>query len=246
MNLSEQRRKCGARGLADRILNLLYPTVCPFCGKLYSKGICAVCRKKIVYVSEPRCMRCGKPLRDEAQEYCQTCARRESAIDQGRGLWLHADPVSGAVYRFKYKNKRIWGRIFAAELARQYGKQIRDWGIKEIIPIPLHASRKRQRGFNQSEVIARELAELTGIPCRTDVLFRIRKTVPQKRLDPAGRAANLQGAFGVSKRWAACENVLLIDDIYTTGATVEKAAKMLKKAGCRNVYFLTISIGQGI
>ena len=61
-----------------------------------------------------------------------------------------------------------------------------------------------------------------------------------------GRTANLKGAFGVSKRWNVCENVLLIDDIYTTGATVEKAAKMLKKAGCRNVYFLTISIGQGI
>lgn len=234
------------RKMSDRLLDLLYPPVCPFCGKLSAEGICAVCRGKIVYVSEPRCMRCGKPLRDETGEYCQTCAHRRSAIDQGRGLWLHADPVSGAVYRFKYKNKRIWGRIFAAELARQYGKQIRDWGIQEIIPIPLHASRKRQRGFNQSEVIARELAELTGIPSRTDVLFRIRKTVPQKRLDPIGRTANLKGAFGVSKRWNACENVLLIDDIYTTGATVEKATKMLKKAGCRNVYFLTISIGQGI
>ena len=191
-------------------------------------------------------MHCGKPLRDETQECCQTCARRRSAIDQGRGLWLHADPVSGAVYRFKYKNRRSWGRIFAGELARQYGGQIRDWGIDEIIPIPLHASRKRQRGFNQSEVIARELSDLTGIPCRTDVLFRIRKTVPQKKLGPDGRAANLQGAFAVSRRWDACGKALLIDDIYTTGTTVEKAAKMLKKAGCRNVYFLTISIGQGI
>ena len=232
--------------LAGRLLDLLYPPVCPFCGKLSSEGICAACRKKIIYVSEPRCMHCGKPLRDETQEYCQTCARRRSSIDQGRGLWLHADPVSGAVYRLKYKNKRNWGRIFAGELARQYGGQIRDWGIDEIIPIPLHASRKRQRGFNQSEVIARELSDLTGIPCRTDVLFRIRKTVPQKKLGPDGRAANLQGAFAVSRRWDACGKVLLIDDIYTTGATVEKAAKMLKKAGCRNVYFLTISIGQGI
>ena len=124
--------------------------------------------------------------------------------------------------------------------------RIKGFGAGSLRQIPLHASRKRQRGFNQSEVIARGLAELTGIPCRTDVLFRIRKTVPQKRLDPIGRTANLKGAFGVSKRWNACENVLLIDDIYTTGATVEKAAKMLKKAGCRNVYFLTISIGQGI
>ncbi len=191
-------------------------------------------------------MRCGKPIENETQEYCRACGRRDSSIDQGRGLWLHSDPVSGAVYRFKYKNKRNWGRIFAAELERQYRGQIRSWEIDEIIPIPLHASRKRQRGFNQSEVIARELADLTGIPCRTDVLFRIRRTVPQKQLDPNGRAANLQGAFGVSRRWDACENVLLIDDIYTTGATGEKAAKMLKKAGCRNVYFLTISIGQGI
>ena len=91
-----------------------------------------------------------------------------------------------------------------------------------------------------------DLSDLTGIPCRTDVLFRIRKTVPQKKLGPDGRAANLQGAFAVSRRWDACGKALLIDDIYTTGATVEKAAKMLKKAGCRNVYFLTISIGQGI
>ena len=103
-----------------------------------------------------------------------------------------------------------------------------------------------REGFNQSEVIARELSDLTGIPCRTDVLFRIRKTVPQKKLGPDGRAANLQGAFAVSRRWDACGKALLIDDIYTTGATVEKAAKMLKKAGCRNVYFLTISIGQGL
>ena len=234
------------RQLSDRILKLLYPPVCPFCGELSPEGICPACRKKIIYVSEPRCMRCGKPLREETKEYCRTCARRKSAVDQGRGLWLHAEPVSGAVYRFKYRNKRTWGRLFARELARQYGGQIRDWGIDEIIPIPLHISRKRQRGFNQSEVVARELADLTGIPCRPDVLLRIRKTAPQKELDPDGRSANLHGAFGVPRSWRASEKVLLVDDIYTTGATVEKAAKILKKAGCRNVYFLTISIGQGI
>lgn len=161
-------------------------------------------------------------------------------------MWLHREPVSGAVYRFKYKNKRNWGRIFAVELAEHYEGQIRAWGIEEIIPIPLHSTRKRKRGFNQSEVVAGILSELTGIPCRTDVLFRIRKTVPQKQLDRRGRKDNLMGAFGVSREWNACENVLLIDDIYTTGTTVGRAAKMLKKAGAQNVYFLTISIGQGI
>lgn len=233
-------------GGARHVLDLLYPPVCPFCGKISPEGICAGCRKKIVYVREPRCMRCGKPLRDETREYCRDCETRSSFFDRGYGMWLHREPVSGAVYRFKYKNKRNWGRIFAVELAEHYEGQIRAWGIEEIIPIPLHSSRKRKRGFNQSEVVAGILSELTGIPCRTDVLFRIRKTVPQKQLDRRGRKDNLMGAFGVSGEWNACENVLLIDDIYTTGTTVGRAAKMLKKAGAQNVYFLTISIGQGI
>ena len=191
-------------------------------------------------------MRCGKPFKDETKEYCHDCEAHRPHIDQGRGLWLHKEPVSGAVYRFKYRNKRNWGRIFAAELAEHYSEQIKTWGIQEIVPIPLHPSKRRQRGFNQSETVAVELAELMGLPCRTDILFRIRRTVPQKQLDRSGRTENLKGAFGVSSEWKPCNNVLLIDDIYTTGATVERAAKMLKKAGTQNVYFLTISIGQGI
>ena len=191
-------------------------------------------------------MHCGRPLRDETQEFCPDCRKRKTWITQGRGLWVHREPVSGAVYRFKYKNKRSWGRIFAGELAETYGEQIRRWEIDEIIPIPLHASKKRKRGFNQAEVIARELSRLTGIPCRTGALLRIRKTAPQKLVGGREREENLRGAFAVDRRWRPQKNILLTDDIYTTGATVERAAKMLKKAGVQNVYFLTISIGQGI
>ena len=124
--------------------------------------------------------------------------------------------------------------------------QIGRWGIEEIIPIPLHISRRRSRGFNQAEILARELSDATGIPMRKDVLFRVKKTSPQKALGKRERRGNLKGAFAVSRTWKARKNVLLIDDIYTTGSTIEKAAEMLKKAGVQNVYFLTISIGQGI
>lgn len=161
-------------------------------------------------------------------------------------MWLHSDPVSGAVYRFKYNNKRSYAGIFAEELARRYGEQLKIWKIDEIIPIPLHSSRKRKRGYNQAELIAQELSVLTGIPCRSDVLFRIKKTKPQKELDDEERKRNLTGAFAVSGIWRAPQNILLIDDIYTTGSTMERAAKMLKMAGGENIYFLTISIGQGI
>ena len=112
--------------------------------------------------------------------------------------------------------------------------------------MPLHPSRRRRRGFNQAEILARELGGLCGLPVRTDVLYRIRKTSPQKLLGRAERLRNLHGAFGVSADWKPCGNVLLIDDIYTTGATLERAAGILKKAGAQKVFFLTISIGQGI
>ena len=114
-----------------------------------------------------------------------------------------------------------------------------------VVPVQLEASRKRGRGFNQAEVIADELARLTGIPMRNDVLFRIRRTRPQKQLGENERRQNLQGAFAVRKNLDLSENLLLIEDIYTTGSTVERRAIMLRLAGPDHVYFLTISMVQG-
>lgn len=199
-----------------------------------------------MYISEPRCKKCGKPLKKDTEECCADCGEQKSYLNCGLNLWLHREPVSGALYRFKYHNKRNYGRIFAGELAERYERQILGWKIQEIVPVPLHRSRRRKRGFNQSEIIARELSDATGIPVRTDVLFRVKKTLPQKSLGKRERQANLRGAFAVSGSWKAPENVLLIDDIYTTGATLERAAKILRIAGVQNVYFLTVSIGQGI
>ena len=102
-------------------------------------------------------MRCGKPIKDEYKEYCSDCAKRTSHITQGRSLWLHKEPVSTAIYKFKYNNKRSWGELFAAEMAQAYKDQVIKWGIEEIIPIPLHKSRKRKRGYNQAEIIAKKL-----------------------------------------------------------------------------------------
>lgn len=191
-------------------------------------------------------MRCGKPLAAEQQEYCSDCREKESFVEQGRSLWLHREPVPRALYRFKYHNRRSYGALFAREMAARYGSWIASHNIDVILPVPLHPSRRRSRGFNQAEILAGELSELMDIPFRTDVLYRIKKTSPQKVLGPGERRSNLKGAFAVSAEWKACRNVLLIDDIYTTGSTIERCAMMLKKAGAENVWFLTISIGQGI
>ena len=233
------------------MLNLLYPPVCPMCGRISAERICLPCREKIrPAAAGAYCLHCGKPLKDEAEEFCPDCRRtiaeNGSAVDQGRSLWVHEGPVPGAVYRFKYNNRRRFGQIFAEELADRYTGLIRKWEIDEIIPVPLHRSRYRKRGYNQAEFLALKLGVLCGLPVRTDVLYRIRKTAPQKLLGRRERLRNLRGAFGVRADWKPCRNVLLIDDIYTTGATLERAARVLKKAGVQKVFFLTISIGQGI
>ena len=141
-------------------------------------------------------MRCGKPIKDEYKEYCSDCAKRTSHITQGRSLWLHKEPVSTAIYKFKYNNKRSWGELFAAEMAQAYKDQVIKWGIEEIIPIPLHKSRKRKRGYNQAEIIAKCLSEKTGVSLVSDALFRVKKTTAQKKLDRQERMGNLRETCG--------------------------------------------------
>lgn len=191
-------------------------------------------------------MKCGKPVRSEEQEYCRDCKKRNYAFEQGRSLWLHVPPVSKAVYQFKFHNKRYYAGIFAREMAREYGQWVRARGVEEILPVPLHPSRHRMRGYNQAELLAKGISEELQIPVGKNVVFRVRRTKPQKQLDDRGREQNLQGAFGISRRWRAPASVLVVDDIYTTGSTINKISKLLKKAGVEKVYFLTISIGQGL
>lgn len=198
-------------------------------------------------------MKCGKPIQNEEQEYCYDCSRFEYAFEQGYSLWVHHQPVSGAIYQYKFHNKRCFANIFAKEMVKNYGWAIQKWEIDAILPVPLHSSKRRKRGYNQAEILAKEIAkewnlerDRKEIPVLNDVVFRVKKTKPQKILDDVERQQNLQHAFAVASDWKPLKNILVIDDIYTTGATIEKIAEKLKEAGVQNVYFLTISIGQGL
>ena len=190
-------------------------------------------------------MKCGKPVAEE-REYCADCERHVLAFEQGRSLWVHKGIVSKAVYRFKFHNKRYYAGVFAGEMAHRYETWMEKIGADVMIPVPLHSTKRRSRGFNQAELLAKELGKRTGIPVETEAVVRAKKTRPQKQLGYREREDNLKGAFGVRGTWRAPETVLLIDDIYTTGNTVHRIAKVLKKAGVQKVYFLTISIGQGL
>lgn len=228
-----------------KILGIIYPKTCRFCGKVSEKELCDVCAKKVIYIEEPRCKCCGKPVRYAEQEYCYDCQKNTHAYEQGKSLWIHKMPVSLSIYQFKYKNRRIYGEFYAKEMARLYGNLIRFWGVEVIVPIPLHRRKKRLRGYNQAAVIAKELGKIMGIPVDCNSIVRNRYTRPQKELNDKERKQNLKQAFSVTNKWKNYKRVLLIDDIYTTGSTIDTVAEELKKNGVQKVWFLTISIGQG-
>ena len=224
---------------------MIYPKKCPFCGKIFSGGICEECRKKLPWIEEPICKRCGKPIQSEVKEYCYDCSRRKHYFNEGRALLVHKKPVTDVVYALKYKDKRIYGEILAKEMAKAYSGYMRARRADLIVPIPLHKSRRRKRGYNQAEILAGVISKETGIPYDKDVLFRVKKTVAQKEYGNRQRYKNIRGAF-IAKKDMTGKNIFLIDDIYTTGSTLDEASKILTKAGALNVYFLVLSIGQGL
>lgn len=231
--------------ITGHMLTLLYPDTCPMCGRVTDEGICLNCRKKLLYIEEPRCMRCGKPLDDEKKEYCYDCEHHSHFFERGYSLWVHRDAVKQSVYQFKYHNRRIYSSFFAEELLSKYEKSIVRWKISMIVPIPLSRKKQKKRGYNQAELIASCIGKRMNIPVCTDGLIRVRDTRPQKQLSMRERRKNMKHAFRWKKEMLHGENILLIDDIYTTGNTIDAAAIELKRAGASKVYFLTISIGQG-
>lgn len=238
----------GYKNFKELIKELCYPTTCILCGELDSRGLCAKCAKKNQIIQEPRCMCCGKPLYEYEQEYCNDCVINKKLFQQGRSLWLHKHEVKHSIYRFKYKNKRVYGEKYAELLVKEYGETIANWKPECILPIPVHKHRKRQRGYNQSEILAKALAEelnreyQVNIRVEANVLQRKKETVFQKKLDNRQRRKNLKGAFSMQSEGELPKRILIVDDIYTTGATLQEISKVLVNSGAENVFFLTISI----
>ena len=235
----------------DKILNIFWPKTCPFCGKVNCDGICHSCRKKVdeLQILEPRCLKCGKPIRYSEQEYCHDCKVTNHIYDRGVSMWIHKPPVNYAIYQLKYHNQRYYAKYFAVEICAQYEAVIRRWRPQALVPVPLHRRRRRKRGYNQAELLAKEIGKNCGIPVISNLVKRVHYTGYQKKLDPQGRKKNLEHAFapgGDPERLPRdLHRVLIIDDIYTTGNTIDQVAKILKSMGFQKVYFLTISIGQG-
>ena len=178
-------------------------------------------------------------------EYCPDCAAHPRSFSHGMALFNYNEISAPSLAMVKYHDRREYLDFYAEAAYRRYAKTIARLSPDLIIPVPVHKSRLKKRGFNQAEEFGKRLSGYLGIPVSSEFLVRPKKTAPQKDLGPALRLKNLEQAFFCKKLPSGVKKVLLIDDIYTTGSTAEACARALKKAGAGQVYLLVIAIGSG-
>lgn len=226
---------------------MLYPRRCVFCDDIvvpYGKLICSTCEKKIPYLTDPLCMKCGKQLDTDAL-FCFDCLKQSHFFDRGYALYSYHF-VAESLYRFKYGGRAEYGTFFGQEIAKHYKTTILDMKAEAIIPVPLHPTRERKRGYNQAELIAKEMGRELSIPVYSDLVKRRKKTIPQKELDQEARQNNLKKAFIITENVVKLRSIIIIDDIYTTGSTVNAIAEVLKDVGVERIHFFAIAIGKSI
>lgn len=226
---------------------LLFPLRCPMCDEPvhpFGEKICPECLGRRKLLVGAYCMKCGKKLSDD-KELCGDCRKTKHNFVRGRALYEY-DSAAVSIYRFKYSGRQEYGDFFGEEMARFLGDFIRGVNPDALVPIPLHRSRERQRGYNQAAVLAKALGEQMNIPVQEKYLLRVKKTTPLKQLNPKERQNNLKKAFIISQNDVKLRKVILVDDIYTTGSTIDEAAGTLMNNGVEEVYFVALACGAGV
>lgn len=227
-----------------KCLNILYPRCCPICHRILKNQeglICPECAALLKPYDGPRCMKCGKSVAPQ-EEFCSECSGRKRFFTEGKGIYFYDDRMKGSLLRYKYYGRREYGDFYAAAMCRYGKKEIERWQVDLLIPVPLHPSKQRRRGFNQAQYLADRIGAFYGIPVSGSALIKKKKTKSQKKLNAGERCRNLQDAFEVRERLDGLR-ILVIDDVYTTGSTMDAAAACLVGAGASKVYFLTICMG---
>lgn len=198
------------------------------------------CEAKPVAIRASWCFRCGKPLQEAGQEYCRDCQRGQHLFDRGRAVFTY-DSVAASLYRFKYRGRQEYAEYYGEAAARLLSdeKELRE--AQMLVPVPLHPARMRQRGYNQALLFAKELGKAWKIPVCEDLVVRCRNTQPLKQLNPSERQNNLKKAFKIKRNVVKLNTIIVVDDIYTTGSTIDAVSGVLSEAGAKRLYFVTIA-----
>jgi ComF family protein len=223
---------------------LIYPPRCSFCrSPLADQGravLCPDCERELRWIVDPQCPCCGLPYPPGGSSHlCGDCLLRPPFYDQARAVVVYQGQVTGAIQRFKYRKEYLLSGALGWLGNRLKGEKP---DFDTLIPVPLHPKRLRERGFNQALLLSRTLEDIPSKKIKPRLLKRIRHTPPQVRLDPDERRQNVRGAFEIDTPGVVRgKDILLVDDVFTTGATVNECARVLKKAGAGRVSVYTLA-----
>jgi competence protein ComFC len=217
-------------------LDWLFPPQCGGCGELHSRW-CAKCQNVTLLIKPPICERCGIPINHVG--ICQDCKENEPHFTAVRSWAIYEGPLKEALQRLKYQRDIGLGEVFAKPLINLIADN--QWAIDMVVPVPLGIARYKERGYNQSTLIAFPIALYFGYSFRPSAIRRTRETQSQVGLNLTERRRNVVGAFSARSNIVEGKNVLIIDDIATSGSTMEACASALKIAGAYEVYGLTVA-----
>ena len=236
--------------LKGDILDFVYPQHCAICKKHLrreEKDVCEVCWNSLVTLPKPFCPYCRSFYEpgDTKCSFCESAGRiiEDHKIALVRSLGRFDDYYKELIHRFKYGKKIPLGRRLAQGLGETINGDSNFLESDFLIPVPLHKSRHRERGFNQSEIVAEEVSKITGLSVLKNALKRKKNTKDQTNLSPQQREENVRGAFVVTQPdMINGKNIILVDDVITTGATLSECARMLKQAGAEKILGMTIAV----
>ena len=241
------------RGMCEALASLVLPAPCRICTRILDTGsaipFCHDCMEALTQsLTEPLCAQCGRPIVSTAvaegisQPLCHLCRTGVYAFDFARSFGAYTPRMSRAILLLKYGNVVPLGAWFARRLAGLLDRQPGDFAADAVVPVPLDRGRLRERGYNQAELIARPLARLLGIPFRSYLLVRTRPRPSRLRLTRRERWETVRGAYATHQMAQVDKlRVLLVDDVFTTGATLDACSRALKGAGAARVVGLTVA-----
>lgn len=229
-------------------LDLIYPPKCMVCNKIIAlnkaRWLCDNCKNLLEYTKEPKCIKCSRPVQKE-KSFCTQCANKDFSFCKNFSVYEYYGVLQSIIYKFKYGNNPNLGKGLAKLMVENLGLEFfKDFDF--LVPVPLHKRKLRKRGFNQAGVLCKEISKLTGVKSLDKLLIRKKNTKSLSRLSPRERVNNLKGAFHINQKYKnnniESRSFLIIDDIYTTGSTMNFCSKILVENGAKNVCGLTIAI----
>lgn len=232
--------------------DFIFPPRCPICNRVrlpWEERCCPACRMSLKMVGDHYCFYCGRQVLEQ-EEYCLRCKKKQPVYDRGFSVFLYEGALKESLMGFKFQGREWNGQFYADEIVRYHGDELAAFGAEAIVPVPIHRKKLRKRGYNQAEVLAKHIAGKLNLPCRSGLLVRKIYTTPQKELGETDRLRNLMNAFAISdskreKKRMTPKSVILVDDILTTGSTLEVCGRILKRAGVERIAVVTVCTGSG-